>query len=146
MSELLLELKSGCISCPQQADIQKDLLKFSLIKHFLELGGESLVGESGEEFDKFITTQVPAEDVTMLSQNIRKLVGNSLDDIDSKIDAVQARSKELGDSCGGIFKMRASKDGICYKVGVCTSSVLRQSNDNYDGNALTANILATPQE
>lgn len=146
MSELLLELKPGCSGCPQQAEAQHELLMLSLSKRIMLATGSTMVGESGEQFDEFLTLQLPADEVDEAKQNIRKFVGNNLEDIDRRMDEVRSTSQELTASCDGRLRMRAAKAGVVYTVSICTASSVREVDEYEDGQALTAYVLATPGE
>lgn len=122
MSELLLELKSACSGCPQQAEAQHELFMLSCTRAIMLAAGTSMVGESGEQFDEFLASQLPADEVDNAKQNTRKFVGNNLEDIDRRIDEVHSTSQGLTDSCDGYYECERQKP----ELSILSASVPRQ--------------------
>ena len=122
IEELETVVKDECRNCGVQCELVGELGELLLAKSFAEHVGGHMVGEEGEQFDRFIESVLPEDHVAEAKSGMRKTLGESMEEIDNDIakkkDQIAANSR----SCTGTLNMRARKDGVTYTASVCTSA------------------------
>lgn len=129
MSDFVIDEK--CLSCPVQCDLRGEYGIAEKKAEFMTNGAESLVGEEGKAFDAFIEDFAPDdESATELKIKVRKSTAANINDLEERMTHISDESRSYSNSCDGTLKMRATKEGKTYTVGVCTSALLYLVNDD----------------
>jgi hypothetical protein len=125
MNELLAQvdtlIPAKCEGCAVQCVLGAELLNLLIEKAIILEVGERLMGDLGENIDRFLDENVATEDADHMKHIIRQGSVRSLDEtyqaINDKEDQINAASR----SCVGPLKMRASKNNVIYTAAVCTA-------------------------
>lgn len=105
-----------------QCGIATEIGQLMLAKKTAEHFGGHLVGEDGQEFDRFIENSLPEEMVEKTKVKIRKTVAEDINDIEEKIESYKDQIAANSRSCSGPLNMRAVKNGVSYTATICTSA------------------------
>jgi hypothetical protein len=122
LNELDTEVPEKCRNCGVQCELTSELGQMMIAKYAAEHFGGHLVGEEGEQFDRFIESVVPEDHVEEARVGIRKSLGETMEKIDNEIETKREKIAANSRACTGPLNMRARKDGVTYVASLCTSA------------------------
>ena len=129
-----LDIPEKCRTCPVQRDVKEEILSTLTQKFVVSCVAEGLVGEQGRYFDEALEEAreefgASVEDTEEFSTKYRQFTAETLDVADEALDELKEIREDLAAACDGPLRMRASKKGRTYTVGICTSGLFEENSD-----------------
>lgn len=133
---------SKCGNCGVQCDLASQMLELDSRKEIAALFGQYALTE---DFVRDVEERISPEEVENFAAFTRNVVGNSMEEIDEQIEAIQREIDNNAQVCDGTFKMRATKNGVTYTASVCTSSRVYASSEDNKAHIAT-HVQAKPEQ
>lgn len=137
------EMPKECQGCGVQCELSAKITGLTYMKDQTIQEGLDLLGEGGDEFNALVDEYLSPEVAEDMKQATRNSVDETLECIDGNIERLKDEKEASALACSGLLKIRASKAGTTYTVGVCTSSRI------HDGNQFThipAHVETDPEQ
>ncbi len=122
------EVPKECQDCGVQCGLSTEIIGLTYMKDQAIQEGLDLLGEESDEFHALADEHLSPELAERMKQDTRNSVNETLECIDENIERLKIEKEAKALACSGLLKMRASKTGTTYTVGVCTSSLVYNGN------------------